>query len=330
MVSIFHYQDGDAWTWDTGNCHEAEAAMIRLNDVILLIVVFISMIGGILFPRFGSLFCHYPQYCLMILLFLSFLSIEIRDIWATLKNSTGMIICLTLLKILIIPVAIYYCFMIVAPSYAVAALLLSGISTGVVAPFMSNLVKANSPLVMVMVVVTSLLIPFTLPAWIKILLGQTEEISLSAMIRTLSLVMFIPILAAEIVRNLTPRLLAVFTKIRFPLSLILFAFINLGIFSRYSDFFHREPVTIITATVVAIALSAVYCLCGILCMVKKPIEDQLAGAVTLGNINNVLIIVFASEYFGPLEPTVAAIYIFPFFALLLPLKMYYIWHTGKK
>ncbi|MQY76971.1 MAG: bile acid:sodium symporter [Spirochaeta sp.] len=302
--------------------------MIRLNDVILLIVVFTSMFGGILFPRFGSLFSDYPQYCMMILLFLSFLSIELRDIWATLKRSTGKITCLTILKILILPVAIYYGFMIVAPSYAVAALLLSGISTGVVAPFMSNLLKANSPMVMVMVVVTSLLTPFTLPALIKILLGQTVEISLSGMIRTLSLIIFIPILMAEIVRSLAPRLIAVFTTIRFPLSLAMFAFINLSIFSRYSDFFHREPVTIITATVVAVVLSALYCAAGILCMIKKPIEDQLAGAITLGNINNVLIVVFASEYFGPLEPTVAAIYIFPFFALLLPLRMYYNWHTG--
>ena len=288
------------------------------------------MIGGILFPRFGSMFCHYPQYCLMILLFLSFLSIEITEIWSTLKNSARMIVCLTLLKIVILPVAIYYVFTVVAPSYAVAALLLSGISTGVVAPFMSNLVKANSPLVMVMVVVTSLLIPFTLPALIKMLLGQSVAIPLSGMIRMLSLIIFIPILVAESVRNLAPRLLTVLTKIRFPLSLILFAFINLGIFSRYSDFFHREPVMIITATVAAIVLSAIYCVSGILCMVKKPVEDQLAGAVTLGNMNNVLVIVFASQYFGPLEPTVAAIYILPFFGLLIPLRMYHNWHTGRR
>ena len=288
------------------------------------------MIGGILFPRFGSMFCHYPQYCLMILLFLSFLSIEITEIWSTLKNSARMIVCLTLLKIVILPVAIYYVFTLVAPSYAVAALLLSGISTGVVAPFMSNLVKANSPLVMVMVVVTSLLIPFTLPALIKMLLGQSVAIPLSGMIRMLSLIIFIPILVAESVRNLAPRLLTVFTKIRFPLSLILFAFINLGIFSRYSDFFHREPVMIITATVTAIVLSAIYCVSGILCMVKNPVEDQLAGAVTLGNMNNVLVIVFASQYFGPLEPTVAAIYILPFFGLLIPLRMYHNWHTGRR
>jgi BASS family bile acid:Na+ symporter len=285
------------------------------------------MIGGILFPRFASMFCHYPQYCLMILLFLSFLSIEITEIWSTLKNSIRMIVCLTLLKIVILPVVIYYVFTVVSPSYAVAALLLSGISTGVVAPFMSNLVKGNSPLVMVMVVVTSLLIPFTLPALIEILLGESVAIPLSGMILTLSLIIFIPILVAESVRNLAPRFLTTLTKIRFPLSLILFAFINLGIFSRYSDFFHREPIMIITATVTAIVLSAIYCGAGILCMVKKSVEDQLAGAVTLGNMNNVLVIVFASQYFGPLEPTVAAIYFFPFFGLLIPLRMYHNWHT---
>ena len=108
--------------------------MIRLQDVILLVVVFTSIAGGILLPRFGLLFRHYPLYCLMALLFLSFLSIEIGTIWVTLKNSLRMIICLAFLKIVLLPVAVYYIFTAVAPPYAVAALLLSGISTGVVAP----------------------------------------------------------------------------------------------------------------------------------------------------------------------------------------------------
>jgi len=263
----------------------------------------------------------------MILLFLSFLSIEIQTIWDTLKYSIVKIICLTLLKIILLPVAIYYVFRVIAPSYAVAALLLSGISTGVVAPFISNLVKGNSPLVMVMVVVTSLLIPFTLPALIKMLLGQSVNIPLIDMIRMLALVVFLPFLVAECLRKLAPSSLPIIMKVRFPFSLILFAIVNLGIFSRYSDFFHREPVTIVISTVTAVVLSAIYCVSGILCMKKQTIEDQLAGAVTLGHINNILIVVFASEYFGPLEPTVAAIYIFPFFALLLPLRMYYNWHT---
>ena len=301
--------------------------MISFNDVILLLVVLVSMLCGILFPRFGSIFRHYPLYCLMTLLFLSFLSIELPLIWSTLKQSVVKIICLTLLKIAILPVVVYYVFTVIAPSYAVAALLLSGISTGVVAPFISNLVKGNSPLVMVLVVISSLLIPFTLPALIKLLLGQSVDISLYGMIRMLALVIFIPFVAAESLRNLAPRLLEVIVTMRFPLSLILFAIVNLGIFSRYAEFFHREPIAIITATAVAVGLSLLYCFVGIACMVKEPVEDQLAGAITLANMNNVLIIVFAARFFGPLEPTVAAIYILPFFGLLIPLRMYYNWYA---
>jgi BASS family bile acid:Na+ symporter len=259
----------------------------------------------------------------MILLFLSFLSIELPLIWSTLKSSFGKIICLSLLKIVVLPVAVYHVFTVVAPSYAVAALLLSGVSTGVAAPFISNLVKGNSSLVMVLVVITSVLVPFSLPALIALLLGQSVDMSLSAMIQMLALVIFIPFIAAESLRRLAPRWPAAIVAIRYPLSLALFAIINLGIFSRYADFFHRKPGAIIAATAVAIILSVVFCIVGLVCMMKRPVEDQLAGAITLANMNNVLIIVFAARYFGPLEPTVAAIYILPFFGLLIPLRMYY-------
>ena len=62
---------------------------------------------------------------------------------------------------------------------------------------------------------------------------------------------------------------------------------------------------------------------GIFTLLKGPVKNQLASAVVLGNINNVLILVFASEFFGPLEPTVAAMYMIPFFGLILPLRVYY-------
>ena len=56
-------------------------------------------------------------------------------------------------------------------------------------------------------------------------------------------------------------------------------------------------------------------------------ENQLAGAVMLGNMNNVLVIVFSSEFFGPIEPIVAAMYIIPFFGLVMPLRYYSHWRA---
>lgn len=76
------------------------------------------------------------------------------------------------------------------------------------------------------------------------------------------------------------------------------------------------------ATIVAFILSAIYCVVGILFFRKGSVEDQLAGAVMLGNLNNVLVIVFSSQFFGPVEPLVAAMYMIPFFAIVIPLHYY--------
>ncbi|MGO9213538.1 MAG: hypothetical protein ACLP9S_06535 [Syntrophales bacterium] len=196
------------------------------------------------------------------------------------------------------------------------------------APFISNLVKGNSPLVLVVVVITSALVPITLPALIHVVAAKHAELSLIAMVRMLMLVIFVPILFVEGLRRFTPGLLKHLMKGQFPLSLLLFAIINLGIFCRYSLLFKKEPIIIIMACAVAVVLSAICCTVGILFFWKSSVENQVAGAVMLGNMNNVLVIVFSSEFFGPIEPIVAAMYIIPFFGLVMPLRYYSNRRTG--
>ena len=296
--------------------------MFRLNDLILLIVIFSSMLGGILFPVWASFFRPYPVYLMMLLLFLSFLSISMGDIRDTLRHHAPTLVWLSFLKLILVPLAVYLIFKAVYPPYATAALLLTGISTGVVAPFISTLVNANAHLVLVMVVISSILVPFTLPALVKVLLGRSVEISLAAMMQTLSMVIFIPILAVETFKRFAPRVLESIHRRRYPISLAIFAMVNLGVFSAYSEFFFQNPATILEATCVAIALGGIYLVLGMAVLWKAPVEDRLASVIILGNMNNVLVVVFASEFFGPLEPTVAAMYMIPFFGLILPLRGY--------
>jgi len=295
---------------------------MRLNDLLLLIIVLASMAAGIIFPGFGYYFQGLPFYSLMALFFLSYLTIEHEAVWSTLKNDKLTILAFVVVKSLALPAALYFTFRIIAPDYALAALLLAGVSTGVVAPFISNLVKGNSALVLVVVVITSVLVPFTLPFLVQAVAAGYTNISLPAMIRMLVTVIFGPILAVEIIRHAAPRLLIAVEKVRYPVSLALFAVINLGVFSRYSDLFSTDPSIVIMCTIVAFALMAVCCTAGILFFWKRDVGDQLAGAVMVGNMNNVLVIVFASAFFGALEALVAAVYILPFFVLVLPLRFY--------
>ena len=103
------------------------------------------------------------------------------------------------------------------------------------------------------------------------------------------------------------------------------AFIILGAFSKYAEFFYQNPATIAVAFLVAVILSAIYLLVGILSLPAASRENQMAAAISLGNMNSVLIVVFATHFFGPLEATVAALYLFPFFAFILPLRIYKNW-----
>jgi bile acid:Na+ symporter, BASS family len=294
----------------------------RVNDFLLVIVVISSMTAAIIYPDFGSLFQALPVYCVMANFFLSYLSIELTAVRKALKDHGGQILAFTIMKMVILPIILFFVFGYFAPAYALSALLLTGVSTGVVAPFISNLVRANSSLVLVVVVITSFLAPFTLPALIQIVAATPVEISFFAMVRMLALVIFVPILTVEIMRRFTPRLLAPLMKRQFPISLLLFAIINLGVFYRYAPFFKKEPHIIIMASVVAFALSAIYVICGIFFFRKSSMKNQLAGAVMLGNLNNVLVIVFSSQFFGPVEPMVAAMYMIPFFVLVIPLRYY--------
>jgi bile acid:Na+ symporter, BASS family len=303
--------------------------MFRVRDLILLLVIYSSLLAGIFFPRAGEIFQSFPLYCMMALLFLSFLSISLSDISETLRSKALVVGVFLFIRMILLPAAIFFVFRALWPGYSLSALLLTGISTGVVAPFISGLLQANTPLVLVMVVCSSLLVPFTLPPMVDIFCGQTMELSVWAMMRLLLIVIFVPVALAQLLKKLSSTAVESLRRHQFPISLFMFAVTNMGIFSKYSSFFYQEPMTIASAAVVAFALAALYLVAGILLSWGRPVEDQVAAVICLGITNNVLVIVFSSQFFTPIEPTVAAMYMIPFFALIVPLRAYRSWKTKR-
>jgi BASS family bile acid:Na+ symporter len=135
------------------------------------------------------------------------------------------------------------------------------------------------------------------------------------------MVIFLPALAVILLRHLVPSFLKKLERTQFPLSLVIFACINLGVFAKYSSFFKERFSELAGAIVVAFILSAIYHVIGFLITWGRKKEDCLAGAISLAYVNNVLIIVFSSQFFGPLSPTLAALYMLPFFTMIIPAKI---------
>jgi BASS family bile acid:Na+ symporter len=200
-------------------------------------------------------------------------------------------------------------------------LLLTGISTGVVAPFMGVLVEADLVTVLRMVVITSVLVPFSLPALVKIMAGAEVTISLWTMIRMLALVIFLPMAAVLLARRIAPRLLATIGTYQFPISMVLFSMVNFGVFSRYSSFFFAHPGQIVVSVGVAYVLSVVYYAAGFALTVRQETSHRMAAGISLAILNNVLVIIFSSEFFGPLSPTLAAMYMLPYYTMIVPAKL---------
>ena len=303
--------------------------MIRSKDLVLLCVTLGSIALGALFPTVGRPFAALPKYFMMVLLFLSFTSVRINDVAQTLRLRWGDVLFLTALKLLALPVLAYVMFKAILPEYAVAALLLSGVSTGVVSPFFGDMLEAETPLLMVVLVLTSMLVPFTLPLLAALLLGRSMTIPLSAMIQLLAMVIFLPLLAVETLRRLRPDLIGPIEDAKYPLSLLLFALTNLGIFSGYSEFFRAAVSSVLLALLAALILGALYFLVGVAVSWNRPAPYQVSTIIAFGIMNNILVIVFGSEFFGPLEPTVAAMYTIPFFSLVVPMRMYRGWSVRR-
>ena len=128
---------------------------------------------------------------------------------------------------MLLPLLMVVSFRYMFPKYAVAALLLSGISCGVSSPFFATLVEANISLVLAMVVVSSILVPFTLPALAHIFAGKYMEISLLGMSGLLGMVIFCPLILAEVLKRFAPDFTAKLSKGQYSISLVAFVITNL-------------------------------------------------------------------------------------------------------
>jgi len=109
------------------------------------------------------------------------------------------------------------------------------------------------------------------------------------------------------------------------LSLLLFAITNFGVFSKYSVYFRQQPSMVWVAFLVTVVLAGIFFVAGIAFSWKLALPEQLAMIISLSQVNNVLVLVFSAQLFGPIEPMVAALYSIMFFSLLLPIRGYQRW-----
>jgi len=292
--------------------------------LVLAISILISTILGILFSSTGELFSPYILIILGLLLFLNLIQLDFQDLISIFRNPKFLLI-LSILKVIIIPVVMYFVTNLINPKYSLSVLLLSGISTGLGAPFVTNYVKGRLSIIVGMVIITSLAVPFVLPTLVYVLYNTEFSIPVFDMILLLIISLVVPLMGSGIIKKYLPGLATSINKSSLPLSIFLMDLINFAIFSKFSSYFYLELPFVIITTILAFVLFTTFAITGYLIFYfmnkDSSTKDKISGLIALSYVNNILVTVFAQQFFGSQVAALAAFYNMPYYIGIIFLKI---------
>ncbi len=294
--------------------------MFRKQDVILLLTSYATMALGVFLPELAVPLRVVPMGCVMFLLLLSFLAVDLAQVLRCALAAPLDMLRLLAVKCLLLPVGAFALYHVFWPEYQLAALLVAGASTAVLAPFFARLFRADVGLTAAAVILSSLLLPFTLPPLVAALAGEKLQVGVAVMIQMLAVMIFVPALAGRACVRWLPRPADWLLQRSYPLSLLCVALTNLGVFSCYSHYFLQNPALALQAMAAGTLLAVVVMLLAPWLFRGTTPEFRATALVCTLFPNYILILAFSGQFFGPIEATFAAIYSVPFFLQILVLR----------
>jgi BASS family bile acid:Na+ symporter len=178
----------------------------------LILVIVISTASGILFPKIGLAAEPYLLLWLGLLLLFNLIKMDLRDLYSVFAKPIHLI-TLTVFKLIAIPFGLY-ALMTLTQRFGLLALtdelklsvfLLAGISTGLGSPFVVNFVGGKLPVVVGLIILSSLLVPFTLPSFVFLFFNDKFAIPILDMILLLLVALIAPLVLSHLIKNIQPE-----------------------------------------------------------------------------------------------------------------------------
>ena len=294
----------------------------------LVLTVISSSAIGLLFPNVGILLEPYLLLWLGLLLLFNLINMNLSELYTVFSHPKNLII-LTIAKLVIIPVGIYVIMNVisvtiipVSASLMLSVFLLSAISTGLGSPFVVNFVGGRLPIVVGLIITTSLAVPFTLPILIFLFFSSNFAIPIFDMIVLLLVALILPLIASQLLKKISSHLTELIHKQSLNLSLVFIFLINLAVFAKYSYFFFSSSTITIENIVLTFILFGYYGLAGygLSRLMGLSKDDRISTIISMIYINNILIVVFAQQFFGTEIAALAAFFNIPYYVGILLLK----------
>ncbi len=260
------------------------------------IILLISAIFSYFFPQYFLWGRNFTDELLMFALFLGSLKIDFSEVFH-LKKNFGKMIFFVLLNIAILPLIFYGISFGLNQEIRIGLFLLFAISGAVATPLLASFLRLNILWSTVYVVITSALIPFTLPLLVKILFNISIEIPILEMTIFLAKLVFIPATLAIILKRFFPKLTKNIIPFSGSIGSIDLAFF-LAIIVAVNEKFLAENLLQISTLWILFLLFILFLFLFILgfYMPFKNKTERWTNSLMFGNMNNGLVILLAAEF----------------------------------
>jgi bile acid:Na+ symporter, BASS family len=299
-----------------------------IGSMLVLLSVMVSIVTGVLFPTTGMSLEPYLLVWLGGLLYVNLINLHPRHLVSTFRKPKALMV-FTIGKLILLPCIVYVITSLVYPKLALSATLLSGISTGLGAPFAINFIGAGGiGTIAALVTISSLVVPVTLPFILYVFFEDTGEfvIPIYDISFLLVIALFIPLSLGWSTRKYVPRVSKFVAGNSLFLSVIFIILINFSMFARFSQYFFIDQSLVLTSLISASLLFVLYLLVGYLLALSikgQLIATRINGIIAMTYINNILVFVVAERFFDIETAALAVLYNIPYYVGLLILRMKY-------
>lgn len=200
-----------------------------------LFVALAAIVLGVFLPGLFTKLSGYTPVFLGIIFFLSSLKINISNLKTEAKDwKIIFLVCFFIL--FVTPFIIYFITLQIYPPLAIAFLLLSVMPAGMTSPLLSEFIGGRQSLALVLTIFTSLLAPLTAPFMIQTLAGHSVTVDFWAMVKLLSLVIYLPFFLAQIIKHTNHSLVEKTSSYFKTFSMVLLGFLIASVVAKQSGF----------------------------------------------------------------------------------------------
>lgn len=257
-----------------------------------------GMVLGLALPVYPDFFMSLVKPILMLMLFLVFLKTDAFHVIEAVKDYRKMIYIVAV-RMLIIPLLFYLFVKLTFPSLAIAVLLLTAMPAGVSTPSLTDIVKGSIPLSLGIVIITSLIAPFTVPLLFGMLDGNNLNIDLAALFADLAFIVFLPMILSQVMKRFFNGTIKKQQHLFTSFNVFLLFLIVYAIMSSQRDVIVNNAGRILWQMAFLFVIFILLHIAGYTIGFRQSRENKIALAIGTAYMNNGMAIVLAASHFEP-------------------------------